>query len=146
MGSTGTPASENRQLGCLCSCLHRILPTWSFSILPATVTQIFFQRAGAELELSGWCVAIIHSAPLSGNSPTHLSATETTLQDRAGTEDTAQKQRETPPQVQSSSSFRARKVVCSAVRVPNGTVLRAPFPTTVFPSSHHGKTPLPSAL
>jgi len=36
-------------LGCLFSCLHKILPTWSLSIPAATVTQIHFQRAGAEL-------------------------------------------------------------------------------------------------
>lgn len=51
-GPPGTRSLEKRQIGCLCCRLPRILPTWSVSIPPADVTQISFERAGAELSWS----------------------------------------------------------------------------------------------
>lgn len=110
------------------------------------MTQIYFQRAGAELELSGWCVAIIHSAPLSGNSPTHLSATKTKLQDRAGTQRILPRSREGERLLRCKTRIASGqwKVVCSVGRVPNRIMLSAPFPTAhsllstmAWPGKHH---------
>lgn len=150
-GPTGTLSSEKGRLGCLFCCLHRILPTWSFSIPPTTVTQIYFQRAGAELAVCSYNSFCPTFRKLSCSSLCYWNQAPGQGQGlwEHCQEEVDKLRRREPPWVQNLKNFKAKKVVCSGVRVPNAIVFRSPFPTPVFPSPHHGlarKIPLSYAL